>query len=105
MYRRCQSKVEFLSCKTEIQKLLNDGFSIIAIYNRLKEKKSINLTYKVLCYFIKKYGINVTVRPSAPLSSVHSRVYGERKQDLSTPGTPFVHNPHLDPSMFRKAKE
>jgi hypothetical protein len=123
--RRGQAKVEFLACKAEIEKLLDEGFTVVAIYDMFTEKYRISVGYYMFCRYIRQYGLGraqskkksgpaAVVRPvssSVPpatlpsLSAGHSRMPGEKRQNTAAPGTSFVHDPHPDRELFKKSEK
>lgn len=50
--RRGFARVEFLACKAEIMALREAGYSIVMIYDELKEKKKITMSYQQLCMYV-----------------------------------------------------
>jgi hypothetical protein len=116
--RRGQAKVDFLACKVEIEKLLEEGFSVALIYDMFIKKGKITVGYEMFCRYMRRYvgtqrsqGKRKNV-PAAdagsnpPSSRLAARPQPTRiPQDISAPGTPFVHEPRIDPALYKKHGE
>ena len=53
MKRRGFAKVEFLACKEQIYALRDAGYTIAMIYDELKAKNKITMSYQQLCMYIR----------------------------------------------------
>jgi hypothetical protein len=111
---RSLAKIEFLACRPEIEKLLDEGSNMALVYDMLAEKKKITMGYQWFCKYIRRYGLGPEqpaqkkggpARPSGPLPARSpAPVRSVSRKDIGTPGTPFIHDPRPDPAWFKEAK-
>ena len=98
-----KNKVEFLALKDDISEALEKGWSVIAIWETLRDEGSFTATYNTFRLYVLKY-LNGQISGYSQQESIdrrHKKQVNKPLSEKTTASIPtFTYNPIPDPEKF-----